>query len=100
MAVDDDFIADITGRLAPLGPITARRMFGGVGLFTEDRMFAKISGGGVLAFKADDGNRQGFIDAGMTRSGKMPYYEASAEQLEDDAQLIEAARSAVAAALR
>ncbi len=100
MPVDEDLIEDITARLAPLGPIVAKRMFGGVGLMHGGRMFAMITGAGLLAFKADDRNREEFVEAGMIKVGKMPYYEATAEQLEDDTLLLEVARSAVAAALR
>jgi len=47
-----DYILDL---LAPIGPLSARRMFGGGGLFMDGRMFALIADD-VLYFKVDAGN--------------------------------------------
>lgn len=100
MAVNPDILTEIVQQLSPLGAISAKPMFGGFGIFVEGKMFMKISPANVIAFKADDHNRQVFVDAGMKKSGKMPYFEASAEQLEDNEAFMAAARTARDAALR
>lgn len=100
MAIDPAYVEDILHRLAELGPVAAKPMFGGRGIFLDGLMFAKISPDNVVAFKADDRNRASFVEAGMRKSGKMPYYEATAEQLEDDGAFVEAARQAYEAARR
>ena len=46
-------------RLEPFGGVTARRMFGGQGLFKGGLMFALIADG-ELFFKVDDSNRPDF----------------------------------------
>ena len=100
MAIDPDYVADILDRLSELGPVAAKPMFGGRGIFLGGLMFAKISPDNIVAFKADDRNRASFVEAGMRKSGKMPYYEATAEQLEDDAAFVDAARLACDAGRR
>ncbi len=100
MAVDPDFVSEIVERLEPLGSINSKRMFGGVGIFVDGKMFVKISPSSVLSFKADRMNEGKFLEIGMKKSGKMPYYEATAEQLEDAEQFLSTARLARDAALR
>ena len=43
MAGRNTFVDQVVGRLLALGPVEARRMFGGFGLFIDGRMFALIS---------------------------------------------------------
>jgi DNA transformation protein len=49
--------------LVPLGPVSARRMFGGVGLFLNGTMFGLIARD-ELYFKVVDNNRAAFEAAG------------------------------------
>ena len=49
--------------LAPLGPVAARRMFGGVGLFQGGRMFGLIARDEVF-LKVGDSNRAAYEAAG------------------------------------
>ena len=71
------------GSLLPLGPIRARAMFGGWGLFLDDAMFGLIAGE-RLYFKVDDETEPRFAAAGAKpftylRHGKrvaMSYREA------------------------
>jgi hypothetical protein len=53
MKADDPFPARITSLLMPLGPVRARSMFGGCGIFLDDLMFALIAWD-RLYFKVDD----------------------------------------------
>ena len=100
MTVNIEYITEILTRLSPLGTVTFRRMFGGTGIFIEGNMFAKISPSNILSFKADEHNKSIFIKTGMNKSGKMPYYEVTAEQIEDSGKLLAAARLACEAAWR
>lgn len=100
MAVDQEFVAEMLRQLAPLGAVSFRPMFGGAGIFVDGKMFAKISPSNIVAFKADERSKARFLELGMKKSGKMPYYEATADQLEDPDALLAVAQSARAAALR
>ena len=42
VAVTDSFVAFVLEQLEPLGPITSKRMFGGVGLYAGD-LFSRSS---------------------------------------------------------
>lgn len=82
------------GRLLVVGPVEARSMFGGFGLYLDGVMFALIAYD-RLYFKADDGNRQDFVDAGArpfsyqgrNRPIELSYYEVPAAVLDDPAAL-------------
>lgn len=56
--------------------------------------------GDVLDLRADDENRAEFEAAGMERAGKMPYYRAPPEALEDGEVFLKWAEGAVAASQR
>jgi len=89
------------------GPIQARRMFGGHGIFHDGLMFALVSDE-TLYLKADDQCREAFIEAGLApfeyeKQGKrmtMAYYQAPEEILEDPDAAAEWARRSFEAALR
>ena len=68
---------------APLGALTAKAMFGGIGVFCDDAMFALITRDGDLYFKTDDTNRPMHEQAGLPRFGKMPYHQPPADALTD-----------------
>lgn len=104
---DSEFVHFVVESLQPVGPVTARRMFGGHGIFLHDRMFALIAWD-TLYLKVDDGNRAAYEARGLepftyTAKGRpmqMSYYEAPAEGLDDPDILCQWAREAIAAASR
>ncbi len=108
MAVTREFTDMLRDMLEPLGPISARRMFGGAGLFHNGLMFALIADD-TLYLKADDHNRGAFEAEGLgaftytTSSGKrsiMSYWLAP-ERLLDDAEEMQAwCRQAIDAVMR
>lgn len=57
------FVDGVLGSLLPLGPVRARAMFGGWGLFLDDVMFGLIARG-RLYFKVDAETEPRFIAAG------------------------------------
>ena len=99
-----DFVLEL---LEPMGGVSARRMFGGAGLFSGGVMFGLISGD-TLYLKVDDRNRGTYEDAGTgpflyQRQGRdiaLSYYEAPPELFDNPDDLSEWARHALAAALR
>lgn len=107
MASDPAFSDDVTARLTPLGPVRARRMFGGFGIFVDDLMFGLIARD-RLYLKVDDGNRPSFEAAGsrpFTYEGKskpveMSYWLVPDAVFDDPAVLIDWAEAARQAAQR
>lgn len=97
MASDQGFHDFAVERLGPLGDITSRATFGGWSIFEHDIMFALISGASLF-FKADDTTRATYEAAGSEPYGRMPYYEAPGDVLEDPVRLEEWARGAMAVA--
>lgn len=71
-----DVFAKVTELCAPLGAVTGKAMFGGIGVFCDDAMFALITRHGELYFKTDDVNRPKHEQAGLARFGKMPYHQS------------------------
>ena len=108
MAVrSNEFARFVVESLQPLGPVSARRMFGGHGIYLHGVMFALIAYD-QLYLKVDDGNRAAYEDAGLphftyTDKGKpirMPYREAPPEGFDNPDILCAWARDAYAAAVR
>jgi DNA transformation protein len=104
---DSEFASFVVECLQPLGPVSARRMFGGYGIYLRGTMFALIAYD-QLYFKVDEGNRQAYQDAGLRpfvysdkgRAIRMPYCEAPGEGFDEPEILCAWAREAYAAALR
>lgn len=107
MAGRDEFLAHALELLAPLGRVTARRMFGGYGLYC-DGVFFGIVLDNTLYLKADDRNRGDFERAGCevfsyARKGKratLNFYRAPEDALDAPQLMLPWAKSAVGAALR
>jgi len=102
MAVSDSFLAFVLEQLAALPRIRSKRMFGGVGVYSDDRFFALLDDNS-LYLKVDDASRGDFIARGMRpfRPFKdkpdysMSYYQVPADVLEDAELLVTWARKAV-----
>jgi DNA transformation protein len=98
MPVSPEYLDYIIDQLKAFGPVTAKRMFSGAGLYHQGLFFGIIADD-VLYFKVDDGNRQDYIDAGMGPfkpfgSYAMGYYDVPADVLEDSHELALWARKA------
>ena len=106
MAVSGSFKDYVLAQFEELGDVTARAMFGGIGLYKGDLFFGIVAGD-VLYLKADDENRPAFEKAGMPpfqpfegRSGTMQYYQVPVEVLESPTELAKWAKASVAVAGR
>jgi DNA transformation protein len=81
----------IVNGLAPLGDVTSRKMFGGFGIFESGVMFALVDSAGVAFFRLGSG----YEDLVVERHERMPYGRVPSKILDDEAQLIEWATSAL-----
>ena len=106
MPVSSDYLAYVLEQLAGLAGLSARRMFGGVGLYCEELFFGLIDND-TLYLRVNDDNRADYTARGMSQFRpyadrpelSMSYYEAPADVLEDPAQLVSWARRSVAVAM-
>ena len=105
MPVTDSFLEFVLEQLDPVGPMTSKRMFGGVGLYAGDLFFGLLSRD-VLYLKTDESNRGMMKKAGARAfepypgqgKGKMQYFSVPAAILEDNEELIAWATKSVAVA--
>ncbi len=92
MAVSESYRTFVLEQLERVAPVTARRMFGGVGIYARGLFFALIAED-RLYFKVDDTTRPEFERLGMEpfrpygEDSAMGYYEVPADLLEDAIQL-------------
>ncbi len=88
MAFTESYRDFVVEQLEQTASITAKSMFGGVGLYADQYFFALIADD-RLYFKVDDSNRPDFEKAGMQPfrpygdDRAMGYYELPVEVLED-----------------
>ncbi len=102
-----EFVTHVLDLLEPLGPVSAKRMFGGYGIYLDGLMFALVADD-TLYLKVDDETRDAFLAADLeafrySRKGKayrMSYHTAPEDALENAELLRDWARKAVDAALR
>ena len=81
-----DFIMD---KLAPIGDVNSRAMFGGYGIFHAGLMFALLSDD-ILYFKVSDSNREMYEKAGSSIFPHgISYWAVPDEVLEDNEKLYE-----------
>lgn len=103
----NEFAEYVVELMAGWAPVSARRMFGGHGLYREGLMFALIAED-QLYFKTDAANVVQFERAGSRpfvyeskeRTVQMSYWSAPEGSLESPAEMREWCQSAYAAALR
>lgn len=102
-----DFIDYVIELFGLFGTVSAKRMFGGHGVYLDGLMFAMVSREAIW-LKADDINRAEFESAGCelftySRGGALAtigFYRAPVDATESAAEMLPWARSAYAAALR
>lgn len=89
MPVHPEYRAFALEQLGRVVPVTARSMFGGVGIYSDGLFFALLAGD-ALYLKVDDTNRDDFVAAGTgafrpygDETLSMNYYELPPELLED-----------------
>lgn len=103
----NDFVTYVVDLMQCIGPVEAKAMFGGHGLFLDGLMFALIADND-LYLKADEETQQLFTERGLSaftynrkdRTISMSYYQAPEETLEDVGEMNTWANRAYTAALR
>ena len=101
-----EFIEYLHEVFAEFGPIRARRMFGGHGIYHNGLMFALVADD-VLYLKVNETSRKYFVDRGMlpfeyskqNRRVTMSYYQVPEEIFEDSELAVVWARRAYQAAM-
>jgi DNA transformation protein len=101
MAVSDTFLAFVLDQLTAVSGVVSRRMFGGIGLYSEDTFFAVIDNDTVF-FKVNDATVARYKAMKMPPFNPMPekgamlgYYQVPATVLENADVLGEWALEAV-----
>lgn len=107
MSTDRAFVTYLLELLAPLHGITAKRMFGGYGLFREGLMFALVSND-TLYFKTDSQTLAYFTERELepfsffkkSEEIRTSYYRAPEEALDNSEEMCTWAAQAHQVALR
>ena len=107
MCPDNAFVSYVLELMQSIGPVRAKRMFGGHGIFLDDLMFALIADD-VLYLKADKETENEFITKGLdaftydkkNKTLSLSYFQAPEEALEDNDEMKLWANKAYSAALR
>ena len=108
MPSDPSFVQFAVDLVSLVGPVAARSMFGGHGLYSANVMFGLLDDG-ELFLKTDEDTRQRFVDAGCrqwvyvnkkVRMEKTGYFRPPDEAHEDPEAMLPWARLALEAALR
>ena len=87
---EKEFVTYVVELMLSIGPVSAKRMFGGHGLFLDGLMFGLVADS-ILYLKTDTETEKDFIAKGLKvftyhKKGKefrMSYYQAPEETLED-----------------
>src|SRR5579863_4697687 len=108
MVASDSFAEFLREELAPLGPITMRRMFGKTGVFCDGVMFGMVTDN-MLYLRVDDGNRAAFKEAqsspplSYVKKGAaidLSFWRAPERLFDEPDELVAWARAALGAARR
>ena len=92
MPVSPEYLDYLIDQLKAFGPVTAKRMFGGAGLYHQGVFFGIVADD-TLYFKIDDANKADYEAAGSGPfrpfgTYAMGYYEVPADVLEDPDELV------------
>ncbi|WP_370280742.1 TfoX/Sxy family protein [Pontibacterium sp.] len=107
MANSDDFISYVVDSMHMLGPVQAKRMFGGHGLFLGGLMFALVADDQLYLksdpqtetrYKAHDLERFTYMKKG--KPCHLNYYQAPEECLDNSEELVEWSAMAYQVAVR
>lgn len=105
MPVNKDYLSYVLEQLAGVPRVTSRRMFGGIGLYSDGLFFGLIDNDTVF-FKVDDSNRGDYVARNMPAFRpfrdkpdlSMSYFAVPADALEDRDELTVWARKSITVA--
>lgn len=81
--------ASIMDTLESIPGITMKKMFGGHGIFCDQRMFLIVDSAGLAFFKVTDTTKAKFKEHNSVQHSKMPYFSIPDVVLNDSANLKE-----------
>jgi DNA transformation protein and related proteins len=108
MVASDSFAEFLREQLAPVGPVTLRRMFGKTGVFCGGVMFGMVTDN-TLYFRVDERNREVFKEAASSpplnyaKKGvliDLAFWRVPERLFDEPDEFVEWARAALAAARR
>lgn len=107
METQNEFVSHILELLKPLGPVSSKAMFGGVGFYMNDLMFGLVIED-TFYLKADEMNRPDFESRGLKpyssyRQGSvfsLPYYQVPLAATDNSETLCRWAEKAYNASVR
>ena len=83
----------------PIGSISMKRMFGGFGIFCQNKMFCMVDSSGKSFLKADNKLKSLFEDMGAEKHNRMPYYSLPEAISKDPEKLRSWAKKSIEVAL-
>ena len=102
MSVSNEFIEYVLDQFRDWGGVSARKMFGGAGLYRDGKMFGLIADD-VVYLKVDETNREQYEAAGCVpfkpwddKPMVMSFWELPADVFETPGELIEWAQESLA----
>ncbi|HJM75213.1 MAG TPA: TfoX/Sxy family protein [Dehalococcoidia bacterium] len=93
-----EFAEQIVDELSEIGEMTWRKMFGGVGVLVDEKIFALIDSDARLHLQVDDSNRARYEAVEAEKHSRMPYFTVPEDVVEDNAALTDWASQSVAIA--
>ena len=106
MSVSDSYLAFVLEQLSGVRLVVTKRMFGGVGIYSDGTFFAVIDND-TLFFKVDEALGQRYRDRGMPPFMPVPgatpmmgYYQVPPDVLEDGDTLVKWAKDSIAVGTR
>lgn len=107
MAADSEFVSYLLELMESFGVVSARKMFGGYGIYRDGLMFGLVADD-MLYLKVDEQNREDFEERDLQafeydkkgKKMKMSYYQAPEDAMENSEEMCVWAGKAFAAALR
>ncbi len=93
MALQSSFVELVKDQLSDVPDLIFKKMFGGIGIFDQGKMFGMISAENKFFLKVNDSNREDFEKMGSqpfnhAKKGKgMPYWEVPAKIFDDKVEL-------------
>jgi len=104
---EKEFVRYVVELMQIIGPVKAKAMFGGYGIYLEGLMFGLVAGG-VLYLKTDNATESEFQDRGLEafkyykkgKEYKMSYYQSQEDALEDVEEMCIWTNKAIEVALK
>ena len=105
--VEKEFVSYVVELMQTIGPVRAKSMFGGHGIFLEELMFGLVADS-ILYLKTDNETENDYKEKGLevftyNKNGKdikMSYYQAPEEALDNSDEMNSWANKAYTTALR